>query len=93
MSSNKRLHVLFSGRVQGVGFRYTVRELASGLSVTGYIRNLPDGDVELLAEDTEKHLADFLCAIRTSRVGRYITSERISWSEALGDHQSFGISF
>jgi acylphosphatase len=42
--------VIFSGRVQGVGFRYTVRKLARRHPVTGFVRNLPDGTVELIVQ-------------------------------------------
>ena len=45
-------HVIFKGHVQGVGFRYTCRDLASRSSVTGFVRNLPDGTVEMLAQGT-----------------------------------------
>lgn len=46
----ERLHLLVSGRVQGVGFRAAARRQANGLHLTGYIRNLPDGRVEVIAE-------------------------------------------
>lgn len=42
-----RTHVIYRGRVQGVCFRATAQEIAGGLTVTGYVRNLPDGSVEL----------------------------------------------
>lgn len=42
--------MIFTGHVQGVGFRYTVRSIAKGRQVTGYVRNLPDGSVELVAQ-------------------------------------------
>jgi acylphosphatase len=93
MSSNKRLHLLFSGRVQGVGFRYTVKELAEGLGITGSVRNCPDGDVELLAEGAEIKLVELLRAIRSSRAGRHIVGERISWSPAQDNDTSFRILF
>jgi acylphosphatase len=47
----------FSGHVQGVGFRYTVQDLAKGFEVTGFVRNLPDGRVELVAEGDETEIA------------------------------------
>ena len=50
----------FSGRVQGVGFRYTVQDLAANFDVRGYVRNLPDGRVELVAEGEETEIARFL---------------------------------
>ena len=46
----RRLTVFYSGQVQGVGFRYTAKTVATGFEITGTIRNLPDGRVELVAE-------------------------------------------
>ncbi|SVA98172.1 uncharacterized protein METZ01_LOCUS151026, partial [marine metagenome] len=51
-----RVHVYYSGRVQGVGFRYTVKSLVPGYDVLGIIRNLPDGRVELIAEGEQTEL-------------------------------------
>jgi acylphosphatase len=53
-------HVIFEGRVQGVGFRYAVKELARGFEVCGWVKNLPDGTVELLAAGEPGELADFI---------------------------------
>jgi acylphosphatase len=52
--------VVFEGRVQGVGFRYTVKELARGFDVTGWVRNLPDGSVEMQAMGMADELDGFL---------------------------------
>ncbi|HEX5790910.1 MAG TPA: acylphosphatase [Luteolibacter sp.] len=52
--------VIFEGRVQGVGFRYTVKDLARGFEVCGWVRNLPDGSVELQVMGEEAELKDFL---------------------------------
>jgi acylphosphatase len=59
----ERRRVLFSGRVQGVGFRATSRWLAGGFNVAGYVRNLPDGRVEVLVEGEPDELDRFLEAI------------------------------
>ncbi len=65
--------VFYSGRVQGVGFRYTVKQIASGYEVTGFVRNLPDGRVELQAAAREAdELTDFLVAIDESNLGSLI---------------------
>jgi acylphosphatase len=64
--STERRRVLYSGRVQGVGFRFTAQRLARERSVVGYIRNLPDDRVELVGEGTPEVLDDFLRAIRTA---------------------------
>jgi acylphosphatase len=56
--------LFYSGNVQGVGFRYTVRSLASRFSVTGFVRNLPDGRVQLFVEGTEEEIKAFCDAVR-----------------------------
>ena len=55
--------VLYEGRVQGVGFRFTAVELAAGYAVAGYVRNLPTGDVELVAEGAVDQVDGFLAAV------------------------------
>ncbi len=52
--------VIFVGRVQGVGFRYTTHRVATGHPVTGYVKNLPDGTVELVAQGTEPSVSAFI---------------------------------
>jgi acylphosphatase len=55
--------VYYSGRVQGVGFRYTARRLSSGFAVAGSVRNLPSGEVELIAEGEPDQVSAFLDAV------------------------------
>ncbi len=62
--SQERRRVYYSGRVQGVGFRYTAHRLAQGFAVSGFVRNLDDGRVELLAEGDPAELDRFLGAIQ-----------------------------
>lgn len=57
------LHVFFSGHVQGVGFRYSTLQIAKGYEVTGSVKNLSDGRVELSVEGEEKECRQFLAAI------------------------------
>ena len=54
------LQVFYEGNVQGVGFRWTVRDVAKGFDVTGWVRNLPDGRVELQATGEEDEVRAFL---------------------------------
>ena len=68
----KRMTVIFIGRVQGVGFRYTVDRIARHFEVTGYVRNLSDSNVELVAEGEETVLKDFLKAVCESPMKRNI---------------------
>ena len=87
----QRVHVFYSGRVQGVGFRYTVKVTAAGFEVTGTVRNLIDGRVELFAEGAKNELAEFLDAIRESEVGRFIKNEQSVWSDAINEFRGFEI--
>ncbi len=91
--SMRQMQVLFSGRVQGVGFRYTAYRMAGSFNVTGFVRNLMGGDVEVLAEGTEQELVDFLGEIRGSHLGRHITRERLHWTTATGAYDKFRISY
>ncbi len=64
--------VFYEGRVQGVGFRYTVRRIATGFDIAGWVRNLPDGRVELLAAGEPDEVTAFLQAICDSDLASYI---------------------
>lgn len=87
----KRMKVIFSGRVQGIGFRYTVCHVAEAFEVSGYVCNLMDGDVELVAEGTEQELAGFLKSIRSKPSGRYVTGQQVRWLPATNEYNGFGI--
>jgi acylphosphatase len=89
--SRNQLQVLYSGRVQGVGFRYTVKVTTREFEVTGTVRNLADGRVELVAEGERAELEAFQQAIRESGVGQFIRSEETNWSEARGGFRGFEI--
>ena len=86
-----RLQVVYSGHVQGVGFRYSVKALVRGFEVTGTIRNLLDGRVELQAEGVKDELKAFQQAVRDSEVGGLITREQVSWSGATNEFRGFAI--
>ena len=89
--SREKLHNFYSGRVQGVGFRYSVKALAPGFEVTGVIRNLPDGRVELVAEGEHEELEAFRKAIQDSEIGRFIRQEEPTWSKAQNEFRGFEI--
>jgi len=82
----------YSGPVQGVGFRYTVRNLVHGFEVTGTVRNLDDGRVELVAEGVRAELEGLLEAVRQSDVSRFIRREQMDWTEAKNEFRSFEIT-
>lgn len=83
--------VHYIGRVQGVGFRATARHLAEGFAVAGYVRNLPDGSVELVAEGESEQVDAFLGAV-TRSLSRYI--DRAEASELTpGGLQGFHVRY
>jgi len=86
-----RMHIYYTGRVQGVGFRYTVKQTAAGFEVTGTVRNLPDGRVELSAEGNETELNEFRQAIRDAGMEHFIRNEDLNWREATGEFRGFEI--
>jgi acylphosphatase len=74
MTTCKR--VIYTGQVQGVGFRYTARELARGFAVAGHVRNRADGSVELVAEGEPAEVDRFLQALESQMAG-YIEDRTI----------------
>lgn len=89
----RRMTVIYSGRVQGVGFRFTACRLASGFHVNGFVRNRMNGDVELTAEGGVQALKELLDEIRGSHLSRGIVREQVSWSGATGEFKTFGITY
>lgn len=87
----QRVTILYTGRVQGVGFRYSAREIAEGFDVCGTIRNLDDGRVELVAEGSVRELEMFRQAIRDSGLGPLIRDEAAAASPATGGFRGFQI--
>lgn len=80
----------FTGRVQGVGFRYTVQNLALSYNVHGYVRNIPDGRVELVMEGPECEIAQLLDDIRQKMDG-FIKKVDVQESPATGEFDRFRI--
>lgn len=78
--SAKAVHVYFAGNVQGVGFRYTCRHLAKGFEITGWVRNLDDGRVELWAQGEETEVREFLNAIDESHLKGLIRKTAADWT-------------
>jgi acylphosphatase len=90
---SRRVCVRFEGRVQGVGFRFGVLELARGFPVRGYVQNMVDGDVQVVAEGQEDDILRFLDSVRISRLSRYVVREQTSWSCSTGEFASFDIRY
>ena len=69
------LQIFFEGNVQGVGFRWSVKQVAKGFDVVGWVRNLPDGRVELQASGEENELRAFVAAIGQSELRAHIRKQ------------------
>jgi acylphosphatase len=83
--------VLYSGRVQGVGFRYTAKTVATGFEITGTVRNLPDGRVELTAEGLRDELDAYRAALHDAGLAGFIRDEQVSWAEPENKFRGFEI--
>lgn len=88
----QRKNVYFSGRVQGVGFRYTTRNIAGDYEITGFVRNLPDGRVELVIQGPETQIQAFLDEL-TGEMARYIIETTVQDQPCLDEFEGFEIRF
>lgn len=89
----EQLHVFWSGRVQGVGFRYTAESVALELGLKGWVKNLPDGRVEALCEGPRKTLERFLAEVASGPMKRYIQDAQAAWDKAAGEFDDFQIRY
>jgi acylphosphatase len=88
----KRVRATYEGWVQGVGFRFSAERAALSLGLKGWVRNLPDGGVEVVCEGGEEELKKFLEKIG-SIFKTYIRSADIDWGAAEGGLEGFEIRF
>lgn len=89
----KRIHAVIKGTVQGVGYRYFAVMRAGGLDITGYARNIPGGDVEVVAEGEEENLEKFLELLRRGPSGAYVRDAVVAWLPATGEFYDFAIRY
>lgn len=85
-------YVVFKGMVQGVGFRFTAKYLAGRYSLKGYVKNLPDGSVELELEGDKPTIENFLNSLEDEMRG-YIREKEVTWKDYSGKFSSFQIRF
>jgi acylphosphatase len=90
MSAHKA-EMLISGVVQGVGFRYFVYRIAQQLNLTGWVRNLPDGRVQAVAEGDRGPLEDLIKQLRVGPRFGTVTGVDVNWKEPTGKYRSFEI--
>ena len=85
-------HIIFTGRVQGVGFRFTAYNIAHRHQLTGLVRNLPDGTVEMLAQGRPEDIDDCIRDIKESFVG-YTREAKIEETPLNPQYTDFKITF
>ncbi len=91
--ARKRVQIYYSGRVQGVGFRFTAKRIAARcFDISGSVKNMVDGRVEIIAEGEEKNIKSFLSEIETE-MGHYIRNNDVYWEQATGEFNNFTIQF
>jgi len=89
----KRLHLYISGIVQGVFFRDFTRRTAKALNIKGWVRNLPDGRVEVVAEGEEEKMGDFLQRLHQGPPHARVTDIEVIYEKPTGEFTDFNIIY
>ncbi|HUV04007.1 MAG TPA: acylphosphatase [Armatimonadota bacterium] len=89
--AQKRFSARIYGRVQGVGFRFFAREVADELGVVGYVRNIADGGVEVVAEGDETLLEEFVDLLKAGPRSAYVSRVELSWGPPTGAYDRFHV--
>lgn len=87
--AQKQFRARICGHVQGVGYRFFARETANQFGITGYVRNLPDGSVEVLAESEEDVLKEFLELLKDGPRSARVTDAEVTWEEPSEEYDHF----
>ncbi len=90
-AENVRLHAFVEGVVQGVGFRFFVQQRAAALGVRGWVRNLWDGRVEVLAEGERAALETLLGDLRRGPRAAHVRGVNFEWGAATGEFSGFHV--
>jgi acylphosphatase len=86
-----RLHLVISGRVQGVGFRFSAYDEAKDLALAGWVRNLASGEVEIVAEGKQENLQMLAAWAHLGPPSAHVTEVREDWLEFTAEFSEFGI--
>ena len=89
----KRVHIIISGRVQGVFFRSNTEKAGVGLGLKGFVRNLADGTVEVVAEGHDEKLNELIGFCRKGPAGAQVDDVKISYEESKGEFSGFGVRY
>ena len=88
-----RLQAIVHGRVQGVNFRYYTQQRARDLRLTGYVRNLWDRTVEVVAEGQHSDLEELLAFLHVGPRAAFVTQVDTHWSAPTGDFNRFEVRY
>ncbi len=88
-----RAHLFYTGRVQGIGFRYTAEALAISLDLLGWVKNISDGRVEIVCEGPKDKIEAFLEKIQKSHLGPHIKKKKIEWETPKNEFTEFSVEF
>lgn len=88
---NVKLLGIIKGRVQGVGFRYFVRQQAQSIGAVGWVRNLANGDVEVVAQASKPALEELLIALRQGPPGSDVSDVQVVWGDAGEEFNGFTV--
>ncbi len=86
-----RLHLIISGRVQGVGFRFSAYDEAKDLALAGWVRNIPGGEVEIVAEGSKENLQMLAAWARLGPPSAHVTEVHEDWLDSTGEFTEFRI--
>ncbi len=89
----QRIHVIVRGRVQGVYFRASTRNRARQLGLAGWVRNCPDGSVELIAEGGQEKLAQLVTWCHEGPSGAVVTDASVEWQGGTGEFAGFMVKY
>jgi acylphosphatase len=89
----KRIHIIVSGHTHDVGFRFGVIKLANSLSLTGWVKNIPDNKVEIIAEGEESNLKELINYCKEGPSSARITDLHTEWEEFKGEFETFSIKY
>ena len=89
----QRIHLIVTGRVQGVYFRHNTNKIANKLNLKGFVRNLPDGTVEVIAEGEENKLKELTKFCRTGPPNANVEDIKIIEEEPKNEFKEFSIKF
>jgi acylphosphatase len=88
-----RAHIIISGRVQGVFFRFTMEDVAIGFNVTGWAKNRPNGKVEAILEGNKENVEKVIEWSHQGPSGAVVTNVEVNWEEYTGEFKDFSIKY